>query len=74
VSKAENLTTLMCRLSRNLGALSSRTPQGHVGLFRGYFTFYLLEVGIIVENIAVMVPLIGAGDTGIFVGCRVSIR
>jgi hypothetical protein len=31
----------MCRLSRNPGALTSRTPQGHVGLFRGYFTFYL---------------------------------
>jgi hypothetical protein len=30
---------LMCRLSRNPGALTSRTPQGHVGLFRGYFTF-----------------------------------
>jgi hypothetical protein len=36
---ADNLTTFMCRLSRNLGALTSRTPQGHVGLFRGYFTF-----------------------------------
>jgi hypothetical protein len=31
------LTTLMCRLSRNPGALTSQTPQGHVGLFRGYF-------------------------------------
>jgi hypothetical protein len=29
----------MCRLSRNPGALTSRTTQGHVGLFRGYFTF-----------------------------------
>jgi hypothetical protein len=29
----------MCRLSRNPGALTSRTPQGHVGLFQGYFTF-----------------------------------
>jgi hypothetical protein len=28
----------MCRLSRNPGVLTSRTPQGHVGLFRGYFT------------------------------------
>jgi hypothetical protein len=27
----------MRRLSRNPGALTSRTPQGHVGLFRGYF-------------------------------------
>jgi hypothetical protein len=26
-------------LSRNPGALTSRTPQGHVGLFRCYFTF-----------------------------------
>jgi hypothetical protein len=39
-------TTLMCRLSRNPGALTSRTPEGHVGLFRAYFTFYLLNVGI----------------------------
>jgi hypothetical protein len=29
----------MCRLSRNPGALSSWTPQGYVGLFRGYFTY-----------------------------------
>jgi hypothetical protein len=36
----------MCRLSRNLGALTSRTPQGHVGLFRGYFTFYLDTLNI----------------------------
>jgi hypothetical protein len=28
---------LMCPLSRNPGALTSRTPQGHVGLFGGYF-------------------------------------
>jgi hypothetical protein len=39
VRRADNLTTLMCRLPRNPGALTSRTPQGHVGLFRGYFTF-----------------------------------
>jgi hypothetical protein len=38
---ADNLNTLMCRLSRNPGALTSRTRQGHVGLLRGYFTFYL---------------------------------
>jgi hypothetical protein len=31
--------SLMCRLSINPGALTSRTPQGHVGLFRGYYTF-----------------------------------
>jgi hypothetical protein len=29
----------MCRLSRNPGALTSRSPHGHVGLFRGYFAF-----------------------------------
>jgi hypothetical protein len=29
----------MCRLSRNPGALTSQTPQSHVILFRGYFTF-----------------------------------
>jgi hypothetical protein len=39
VRRADKLTTLMCRLSRNPGALTSRTPQGHVGLFRGYFNF-----------------------------------
>jgi hypothetical protein len=31
----------MCRLSRNPGALTLRTPQGHVGLFRGYFVLPL---------------------------------
>jgi hypothetical protein len=36
---ADNLTTLMCRLSRNPVALTPRTPEGHLGLFRGYFTF-----------------------------------
>jgi hypothetical protein len=41
VRRADNPTTLMCRLSRNPGALTSWTPQGHVGLFRGYFTFFL---------------------------------
>jgi hypothetical protein len=40
VPRADNPSTLVCRLSRNSGALTSRTPQGHVGLFRGYFTFY----------------------------------
>jgi hypothetical protein len=34
----------MCRLSRNPGALNSRTPQGHVGLFWGYFTFYIFTL------------------------------
>jgi hypothetical protein len=34
----------MCRMSRNPGALTSRTAQGHVGLFRGYFTFYLYNL------------------------------
>jgi hypothetical protein len=38
VRRADSLTTLMCRLSRNPGALTSRTPQGHVGLFRDYLT------------------------------------
>jgi hypothetical protein len=44
VRRADNLTTLMCPLSRNPGALTSLTPQGHVGLFWGYFTFYLLNI------------------------------
>jgi hypothetical protein len=42
VRRADNPISLMCRLSRNTGALTFRTPQGHVGLFRGYFTFTLL--------------------------------
>jgi hypothetical protein len=41
VRRADNLINLMCWLSRYPGALTSRTPQGHVGLFRGYFTFIL---------------------------------
>jgi hypothetical protein len=36
----------MCRLSRNLGALTSRAPQGHVGLSRGYFTFTFFTYSI----------------------------
>jgi hypothetical protein len=32
------------RLSRNPGPLTSQTPQGHIDLFRGYFTFYVLVV------------------------------
>jgi hypothetical protein len=28
----DDLTTFMCRVSRNLGALTSWTPLGHVGL------------------------------------------
>jgi hypothetical protein len=40
------LNVLMCRLSRNPGALTSRTPQGHVGPFRGYFTFLPLVFNI----------------------------
>jgi hypothetical protein len=44
VRRADNPTTLVCRLSRNPGALTSRTPQGHVGLFRGYFTLLLPTV------------------------------
>jgi hypothetical protein len=41
VRRVDDPTALVCRLSRNLGALTSWTPQGHVGLFRGYFTFFL---------------------------------
>jgi hypothetical protein len=50
VRRADNLTTLMRRLFRNPGALTSRTPQGHVGLFRGYFTFYTTYIGHIKPN------------------------
>jgi hypothetical protein len=38
VRRVDNLTTFMCRLSRNPGALTSWTPQGHVGLFWVCFT------------------------------------
>jgi hypothetical protein len=41
VRRADNPTTLVCRLSGNPGALTSRISQGHVGLFRGYITFHL---------------------------------
>jgi hypothetical protein len=41
VRRADNLTALMCRLSRNPGALTSRNPQGHIVLFWGYFTLPL---------------------------------
>jgi hypothetical protein len=44
VRRADNPTTLVCRLSRNPGALTSCTPQGHVDLFRGYLTFLLLYI------------------------------
>jgi hypothetical protein len=50
VRRADNLTTLMCRLSRNPGALTSRTPQGHVGLFRGYFNFYYVNLFVNVTD------------------------
>jgi len=40
VSRAENLTTFMCRLSLNLGALTSWNPQGLsrpvMGLLSGF--------------------------------------
>jgi hypothetical protein len=38
----------MCRFSRNPGSLTSRTPQGHVGLFRGYFTlpYHIQGLGV----------------------------
>jgi hypothetical protein len=32
---ADNLTTFMCRMSRNLGALTSWNPQGLSGLVMG---------------------------------------
>jgi hypothetical protein len=51
VHRADNLTTLMCRLSRNPGALTSWTPQGVVGLFRGYFTFFFLPLNSVEVHI-----------------------
>jgi hypothetical protein len=55
VRRADNPTTLVSRLSRNPGALTSRTPQGHVGLFRSYFTFTFIIIIIIIIIITVFV-------------------
>ena len=40
--RADNPTAFMCRMSRNLGAPTSRNPQG---LSRDWFTFNLLNGG-----------------------------
>jgi hypothetical protein len=48
------------------GALTSRTPQDHVGLFRGYFTFYFLLVNLSHHS---RVP----ASSSRFVCCRMSI-
>jgi hypothetical protein len=59
VRRADNLTTLVCRLSRNPGALTSRTPQGHVGLFRGYLDLERPPYGItLVYNEALQLNVI----------------
>jgi hypothetical protein len=47
----------MWRLSRNMGALTSRTPQGHVGLFRGYFTFSFTPSIALYAVPSVLVPV-----------------
>jgi len=41
VHRADNLTTIMCRLSRNLGASTSWNPRG---LYRDRFTFSYIFV------------------------------
>ena len=41
--KAANLTTFMCRLSRNIGASTSWKPQGLSGTVRDCITFILLQ-------------------------------
>jgi hypothetical protein len=46
----------MCRLSRNPGSLTSRTPQGHVGLFRGFFTFTFYLLLFNVSDIFILPP------------------
>jgi hypothetical protein len=44
VLKADNLTTFMCRLSRNLGALTSWNPQGLSRPVMG--SLYVYEFGL----------------------------
>jgi hypothetical protein len=39
VGKGEDLTTFMCRVSRNSGALTYQKPQRPLGLSWDYFTF-----------------------------------
>jgi hypothetical protein len=54
---ADNLTTFMCRLSRNLGASTSWNPQGlsrparkyylnTISYYRSWFTIYIKAVDV----------------------------
>jgi hypothetical protein len=43
VHRGDDPTTFMCRVSINLGALTSWTPIGHVGLERVALPLYLLS-------------------------------
>jgi hypothetical protein len=57
--RADNPTTLVCRLSRNPGALTFRNPQEHVGLLRGCFTFLLnFDIIIIIVIIIIIIVII----------------
>jgi hypothetical protein len=40
VRETDNLTTFACRMSRNLGALTSWKPLGHTGPVTGLFTLH----------------------------------
>jgi hypothetical protein len=61
VRRADNLTTLMCRLSRNPGALTSRIPQGHVGLFWVYLPYLYFIIIIIVIIIIIIIIILCSG-------------
>ena len=43
VRRADNLTTFMCRLSSNLGSLTSRNPRSLSSAVQGLFYLYLYQ-------------------------------
>jgi hypothetical protein len=50
VRKDDDLTTVMCRVSRNSGALTYQKPQRPLGLWWDYFTFTFLTYVIVIGN------------------------
>jgi hypothetical protein len=60
VRRADNLTTFVCRFSRNPGALTSWTAQGHVGLFRVYFTYIYIYIYIYIYLKETCIPKHGS--------------
>jgi hypothetical protein len=51
VHRADNVTTLMCQLSRNLGASTSWNPKGLSRPVMGLLYLYLTYSEAMVENI-----------------------